>query len=334
LVHTPILRGIATVFLLAACTAATPGAHAQISQPAATSPDTDQPLWRATHGVLLAAARAGSRLVVVGDRGTILLSDDQGATWRLAPSGTQALLTAVLFTSATDGWVVGQDSTILHTQDGGLHWTSQPRADGNDQALFSVVSLGAGHMVATGAYALMVETTDGVAWTPVKLPNLDEDYHLNCAMARGQDLIVTGEAGHAFIRHAGTWAPAPVPYEGSQFGCLSRPDGTIYSFGLRGSLFVSTTAAPAWKRIETHEARPFFGGTVLANGFIALVGGNGLMMILDPQTSQLRTLPPVTAATLSGVVEAGSGKWIVVGDDGIHLVDPAAAITPAAEVTQ
>jgi photosystem II stability/assembly factor-like uncharacterized protein len=297
---------------------------------AAASP-TDQPIWRATHGVLLSVTRAGKRLVATGDRGIVLLSDDDGASWAISPTGSDELLTAAVFTDARQGWVVGQDSTILHTTDGGAHWVTQTTAAGNDQALFSIASLAPGHLIATGAYALVLETQNGgAAWTPVKLPNLDEDYHLNCVQARGADVVVTGEAGHAFVRHDTTWTPMPVPYDGSQFGCLTARDGDIYSFGLRGSLFVSTAAAPPWRRIDTGEQRAIFGGTLLSNGFMALVGGNGLVMLFDPQTGKQRTLPPPTGATLSGVAEAANGKWVVVGNDGVHVVDP----TAAGEVTQ
>ena len=290
---------------------------------------TDTPAWRAAHSPLLTVARAGDRLVAAGDRGTILLSDDQGATWSISHSGTTELLTASVFTSPAEGWVVGQDSTILHTADAGAHWTTQTTAAGNDQALFSIAGLGAGHLIATGAYALVLETQNGgSAWSPDKLPNLDEDYHLNCVMAHGADVVVTGEAGHAFVRRGAAWTPLPVGYEGSQFGCLSTRDGAMYSFGLRGSLFVSTAAAPAWRRVETGEQRSIFGGTVLANGFIALVGSNGLVLLFDPQTLKLRTLPPPTGKTLSAVAETAGGKWVTVGDDGVHVVDPTA---PAAE---
>jgi photosystem II stability/assembly factor-like uncharacterized protein len=337
LLENSVLRRAAPALLLACCLAAAPAAFtpAQAAAPptAQTTPDTDQPLWRATHGVLLGVGRAGNRMVAVGDRGIILLSDDQGATWREVPTGKPELLTSVLFTTPREGWVVGQDSTILHTADAGEHWTSQNKDDGNDQALFSIASLGAGHLITTGAYALVLETTDGQTWTPDKLPNLDEDYHLNCVMAHYDDVVITGEAGHAFVRHGTTWTPIPVGYDGSQFGCLTRSDGSMYSFGLRGSLFVSTTATPAWTRIPTGEDRSIFGGTVLANGLIALVGSNGLMLLLDPHTNPLRKLAPVTGATLSGIAEAPNGNWIVVGDDGLHTVNPASQ-TSAAEVTQ
>ena len=154
-------------------------------------------------------------------------------------------------------------------------------------------------------------------------------------MAHGADLVITGEAGHAFLRHGTTWTPIPVPYDGSQFGCLTTHDGTMYSFGLRGSLFAAAPGATvAWKRIETGEQRSIFGGGLLANGFLALVGSNGLMMLFDPQTEKLRTLAAVTGATLSAVAETQGGKWVVVGEDGVHVVDPAATPALHAEVTQ
>jgi photosystem II stability/assembly factor-like uncharacterized protein len=292
---------------------------------AAASPafaDTDQPLWRAIHGVLLAVTKAGSRIVAAGDRGIVLLSDNGGHDWKQVATGSDALLTSVAFTSPTEGFAVGQDATILHTADAGATWTSQHTAPGSDQALFSVAILGPNHLIATGAYALALETTDAHSWGAVKLPSMDEDYHLNCATARGDDLVITGEAGHAFLRHAGAWSAIPVPYQGSQFGCLTLKDGTVLSFGLRGSLFALAPAATAWKRLETGEQRAIFGGTVLADGSIALVGGNGLAMTFDMATGKTRTLPPPTSATLSGVAETADGHWAVVGEDGVHLIDP------------
>lgn len=303
---------------------------------------TDTAIWRATHSVLLTVVRVGNRLIAAGDRGTILLSDSGGAEWIAVRSGTDELLTSAVFTSATEGFIAGQDSTILHTTDAGAHWAKQTTPKGADQALFSIASLGGAHLIATGAYALVLETQDsGAVWNAVKLPSLDEDYHLNCVLGRGADVVVTGEAGHAFLRHGETWTPVPVPYAGSQFGCLTGPDASIYSFGLRGSMFVSAAAsAPAasgpsmaaWKRIDTGEQRPIFGGTVLADGSFALVGGNGLLMLFDPRTAKLRVLPPPTGAALSGVAEAAGGRLVLVGTDGVHVVDPAAA--PVPEVTQ
>jgi photosystem II stability/assembly factor-like uncharacterized protein len=296
----------------------------------AAAPATDTPIWRATHGLLLSVARAGHRLVAVGDRGIVLLSDDNGARWREAASGTQELLTDIVFPQTAEGWAVGQDSTILHTNDGGEHWAVQTTQAAGDQSLFSIAAFGPHHLMATGAYALVLETQNGQAWSPVKLPNMDEDYHLNCVQPRGADVVITGEAGHGFVRHDGAWTAMPVPYDGSQFGCLTATHGSMagamYSFGLRGSLFVSTAQAPAWKRIETGVPNSIFGGTVLGDGRFVLVGSGGLVLLFDPEHATSRTVPPPTNATLSGIVEAADGTWVAVGEDGVHLIDPPPAV--------
>ncbi len=282
---------------------------------------TDDPLSRATHGVLLGVARAGARLVAVGDRGHVLLSDDDGITWRAGKSGTDALLTSVVFAGPKEGWAVGQDEIVLHSGDGGESWTRQHFTPNADQNLFSVALLGPAHALASGAYNLILETQDGTDWKEGKLPDLDDDYHLNCAVARGDDVLLTGESGHAFVRHAGAWAKMPVPYEGSQFGCLLGQDGSFYSFGLRGSLFRAASGATSWSRMDTGGAGSLFGGTVLADGELALVGGNGALLLVDPASGTVKKLKSGTGATLSAVVEAKDGKLVSVGEDGVHVID-------------
>ena len=81
------------------------------------------PAPAAVHSLLLDVARAGERLVAVGERGHVLLSDDAGRSWRQArtvPSRT--MLTAVAFVDASHGWAVGHDEIILCTADGGETW--------------------------------------------------------------------------------------------------------------------------------------------------------------------------------------------------------------------
>ena len=70
-------------------------------------------------------ARAGERLVAVGERGRIILSDDNGVTWRQVHSPTSVTLTHVTFATPVDGWAVGGMGIVLHSADGGLSWTKQ-----------------------------------------------------------------------------------------------------------------------------------------------------------------------------------------------------------------
>lgn len=60
-------------------------------------------------------------LVAVGDFGTIIRTDDGGATWTLQSSGTTNSLLGVSFVDANTGIAVGDSGTILRTDDGGAN---------------------------------------------------------------------------------------------------------------------------------------------------------------------------------------------------------------------
>jgi photosystem II stability/assembly factor-like uncharacterized protein len=300
-------------------------AGASSSRAAAAPEHTDTPLWRASHGLLLAITRADTRLIAVGNAGVVLLSDDEGNSWRIAKTPTDELLAAVVFPTPKEGWIAGQDELILHSTDAGETWTQQYVKADADQTLFTIISIAPKHLFTSGAYDLILETEDGATWKESKIDNLDDDYHLNCATARGNDVLVTGEAGHAFIRYAGAWTPIKIDYDGSQFACLTGTDGTFYSFGLRGSAFKAAAGSPKWTRIDLETQESIFGATNLADGKMALVGSNGSIRLLDPASGHVTALPQVSEKTLSGVVEGKGGKLIVVGEDGVHVADTAAA---------
>jgi photosystem II stability/assembly factor-like uncharacterized protein len=80
----------------------------------------------AAKGLINGLARAGERLVAVGQGGHILLSDDAGRSWQQASSvPVSSDLLAVHFPTAQAGWAVGHDGVILHSHDGGRTWVRQ-----------------------------------------------------------------------------------------------------------------------------------------------------------------------------------------------------------------
>lgn len=107
------------IFTLLLFLAVSAGAHADRVQPAGE----DDPLVRGT--IYTDLARAGDRVVAVGDRGHIIYSDDEGLSWEQAETPSGVLLTAVCFANEQAGWAVGHDAVILATRDGGESWTKQ-----------------------------------------------------------------------------------------------------------------------------------------------------------------------------------------------------------------
>ena len=62
---------------------------------------------------------------IVGEFGTLLMTDDAGVTWRRQATPTEKTLFGVHFIGADRGWVVGIDGLVMHTEDGGRTWTVQ-----------------------------------------------------------------------------------------------------------------------------------------------------------------------------------------------------------------
>ncbi|MBL8017261.1 MAG: T9SS type A sorting domain-containing protein [Ignavibacteria bacterium] len=63
------------------------------------------------------------RIVCVGMQGKVIISDDQGATWYEAVSGTSNHLYCLNFADDRIGYAGGAFSTLLKTENGGLTWS-------------------------------------------------------------------------------------------------------------------------------------------------------------------------------------------------------------------
>jgi photosystem II stability/assembly factor-like uncharacterized protein len=80
---------------------------------------------KAASSLLLDITAVGERLVAVGGRGHIIFSDDEGFTWKQASVPVITTLTSVFFVNSTNGWAVGHDAVVLHTNDSGETWVKQ-----------------------------------------------------------------------------------------------------------------------------------------------------------------------------------------------------------------
>jgi photosystem II stability/assembly factor-like uncharacterized protein len=219
---------------------------------AAASPRDAMPSTLATSSLLVDVARAGQRLVAVGERGHVVLSDDGGESWRQASSvPVQATLTEVFFVDARQGWAVGHDAVVLHTADAGETWELQHRATEEEAPLLSVWFEDERRGLAVGAFGLMLETGNrGRTWErrwlagePLTAEARDaEDPHLNHLFSGpGGTLFVAAEFGAVFrSRDRGrSWERLQSPYSGSLWGGLGLDDGAMLVFGMRGHVLRS-----------------------------------------------------------------------------------------------
>jgi photosystem II stability/assembly factor-like uncharacterized protein len=279
---------------------------------------------KAATSLLLGAARAGARLVAVGERGHVVLSDDDGASWRQAASvPVQATLTSVAFADARLGWAVGHDAVILHTNDAGETWELQ-RADPELEApLLSVRFADARCGLAVGAFGLALETCDaGASWQPLGIS--EGDPHLNhlFADATGRR-FVAAESGTVFReeRTGEAWTELSSPYAGSFWGGLALEEGSLLVFGMRGHVFRSDDLGDSWSRVESGTSQSLAGGVALDDGHVVLVGlGGAVLTSADAGASFRATVRPHRSG-INAVLPAAAGRLLLFGEMGVEAID-------------
>ena len=277
----------------------------------------------AGRSMLLDAAATNGNLVVVGGRGHILTSTDNGSSWQQAEVPNRGALTGVYFLDRDLGWVVGHDSVILRTSDGGKTWEIVHWAPEEESPLLDVWFSDADNGFAIGAYGSFYRTSDGGATWSFE-PINEWDFHLN-HIARAADgrLYMAAEAGMIYRSDDGgeTWAELPSPYEGSFFGTLPLDGDTVLVFGLQGHLFRSDDAGESWTPIETGTTTMLTDGIRLADGTIVISGLGGTLLVSSDGGSSFELSPQPDRRGVSAIVEAGDGQLLMVGEFGVKMMD-------------
>ncbi|ABC83685.1 WD40/YVTN/BNR-like repeat-containing protein [Anaeromyxobacter dehalogenans] len=347
------MRGRAHVAALGLLLAASPAAAAGFVDP------LDQPAGPsalAARRPLLSVARAGERLVAVGERGLAVFSDDGGARWTQAAVPVSEDLTAVRFASPRLGWAVGHGGVVLATEDGGARWErrldgrglarlldawardgagriapaalAQARdlaARGPDQPLLDVWMDQAGREgFAVGAFGLALATGDGGrSWTPC-LDRIENPraLHLHALLEARGTLYLAGEQGLLLRldRAAGRFRAVAIPYGGSLFG-LASVGRALLAFGLRGTVLRSVDGGP-WQAVEAGVEATLAGGTALPDGRLALAAVSGELLVSADggATFERVSARGAVLAPAFAVAPAGDGALAVAGAEGVRVV--------------
>jgi photosystem II stability/assembly factor-like uncharacterized protein len=268
--------------------------------------------------LLLDAARAGDRMVAVGERGSILLSDDNGSSWRRAASPTESTLTAVYFHDDKLGWASGHDAVILRTSDGGETWQQTLFAPEKETPLLDVCFLNERQGFAVGAYGTFYESADGgMTWRQRQA--FRDDLHKNALVCGPRtELFIAGESGalyHSFDSGQ-TWKRLASPYRGSYFGVLLLQDNSLLIFGLRGKIYRSADRGMSWKPVRADSQATLMGGLVLGDGRVVLVGHEGTVLVSGDQGKSFSLRKNPGGKALSSVASTGDGSLLLFGEAG------------------
>jgi photosystem II stability/assembly factor-like uncharacterized protein len=306
---------------------------------------------------LIAATRAGNRLVAAGWRGHIVYSDDGGKSWLQATVPVSVDLVALSFPTPAQGWAVGHGGAILHTTDGGRNWVRQ--ADGRalgtatvqyyealarhgDPAMAKALEdarantrngaelpwLGVhfldereGYVV--GAFNSIMKTTDGgKSWTPLmELVDNPNGYHLNAIAAVGGNVYIAAEQGTVFrLAQGGTRFEAlATGYRGSFFGVTGNGD-VLLAYGMGGVAYRSADQGRNWEKVETGLRGGINAAAVLPDGRIVLATQDGKLLVGGAGFERFTNLPLTGGALFAGVTAAAPGTVLAVGIRGSKVV--------------
>ena len=304
---------------------------------------------------LSAIARAGNRLVSVGVRGLIVVSDDEGKSWRQAASPVSSDLVAVRFVTPSRGWASGHDGVILSTEDGGNRWVKQldghmaaqlladhfdklARAgDANAARLRKEVARNyeSGPEMpmldlwfddervgwASGPFGTLLGTRDGgKTWTSwMEKVDSDKMLHYNAVRGVGGDIYLASEQGTVFKldRARERFIPSSTGYKGSFFGVVGTREYVV-AYGLRGTAYRSRNGGASWQRLETGVPGGLTAASLLDDGRLLFVSQDGRVIVSRNQGETFQPLPVGRPSLFTDLAQAGPGRILITGLGGVQ----------------
>ncbi|SPO54645.1 BNR domain-containing protein [Pseudomonas sp. JV551A1] len=302
------------------------------------------------HAVLLGAAQAGQRLVAVGERGIVVISDDGGTRWRQVATPVSITLTAVRFADAKHGYAVGHGGTVLATDDGGETWerrldgrraadlalaaarnrgdaaalreAERLVADGPDKPFLDLLLLDAQHAVVVGAYGLAFATNDGgKTWAPwIERLDNPQGLHLYAIRRQGEHLLIVGEQGLIRLSKDGgqTFTQVQTPYPGSFFTAEFITPNDIVVAGLLGNVWRTQDAGTNWTQMTVPVPASITASALRPDGALVLVNQAGL--VLGERNGTLVPLSAPPLPPLNSILPKQDGTFLTLGIHGASLV--------------
>lgn len=271
------------------------------------------------------------RIIVVGERGHILLSDNNGIVWRQVIVPTNALLVRLFFINGKTGWAVGHQQTILKTIDAGESWTLQHYSENLDQpALFDVWFRDESDGIAVGAYGLYLKTHDGGdTWQAVYQDKLEDaligfpHFYAMTFAADKKQLYLAGELGFlaSSADYGKSWQKINSPYEGSFFNITALQSGEIFVMGLRGHLFKSNDGGGSWRQIVTGTTSALQFLLSLPKERLLIVGNDGTQLFGGRYGEKFVLSQRKDRAHLAGAAFLANNQLLLVGVRGLLHLD-------------
>lgn len=266
-----------------------------------------------------------SAILVVGDAGTTLVSNDDGKTWvRNRLPGSPFLMAAATCPDQRFLAIDYQHNLWMANADG-TGWQAKP-VD-TQETPQTLTCDNQGRIWIVGGFSSIVRSDDmGESWNE---SSLDQDLHFTTVQFVDADNgFLTGEFGVVANTQDGgeTWEMLePIPDEFYPQDAWFESVEKGWVVGLNGTIFMTEDGANSWQHQETGTDEPIHG--ISANGdSLYAVGGNGLLLICEGCRNasaeeavwrRVQHKLPVRFY-LRGVAEKAGQLWVAGGAGAMH----------------
>jgi photosystem II stability/assembly factor-like uncharacterized protein len=277
----------------------------------------------AAESLVLGIAQVGDTFVAVGDRGHVLISEDQGRSWVQKQTPTRALLTGVWFHDRNLGWVVGHDAVVLRTEDGGDTWCRTHFVPELERPLFDVWFADERNGFAVGAYGYLLRSNDGgMSWREEQLEILEQ---AETGAAPPGDHDNGGDDEYNDADDDGdwdddAWLDDDIAADLHLNRIILGADGAIYLAAEAGTIFRSDDEGLSWITLDPPYEGSFFDGLAPDENSLLIFGLRGNMFRTWDSGGTWRRVSLPVDASLFGGARLDDGSIIVVGTAGVMLV--------------
>lgn len=296
-------------------------------------PSRKAPVHLITSGMLLDVARAGKRLVAVGERGHIVFSEDNGGTWQQAEVPVSVTLTGVYFPTALKGWAVGYDGVVLHTNDGGNTWALQLSDHGTIDLMMKAYE-----SLLDNTKASQTSENEGNSELELKLEDMEfalgdwqnskeegvcppfmgvwfKDDRVGMVYGAFGMMLRTEDAGT-------TWTPIIDTldnFNGYHYYSLKPAGSKLFLVGEVGMIFRSDDLGKTWSRLQTPYEGSYFGIVSRENGMELVAFGLQGMVLRSADEGKTWHELAKASGNICGGITTTSGDSYLIGPDGtIH----------------